>query len=257
MAELQRCYVAMAITAPAEHVFAAAGNTWNQNGSSGSGITGSRPRRFYCGLHGWNNSHDSPQCRVMAEDASYPAALRSATTHEDTGGNPRVGPPVSFRRPPPFVFVPSPSPSNTCSPACLSLNSSARARDPHPYEDTSSSQALPALPSLKCEEHKPRRVRVLAASPSLLPSSVLCSSPLSLRPSVSWSLPLSAMSVFSSSSSVVYPDKARQAKIKRQDKTGPTRTQLTSTPCAPLTSPHASFSSRFAHANSFACLNAS
>jgi hypothetical protein len=115
------------------------------------------------------------------------------------------------------VFVPSPSPSNTCSPACLSLNSSARARDPHPYEYTSSSQASPPLLSLKSEGHKPRRVRVLAAIPSPLLSLVLCSSPLSLRPSVSWSLPLATVSVFSSSSSVVSPDKARQAEIK--DKT--------------------------------------
>ncbi len=191
------------------------------------------------------------------QDASYPAALRSATTHVGTGGNPRVGPTVSFRRPPPFVFVPSPSPSNTCSPVCLSLNSSVRARYPHPYEDTSSSQASPALLSLKSEGHKPRRVRVLAASPSPLLSPVLCSSPLSLRPSVSWSLPLATVSVFSSSSSVVYPDKARQAEIKRQDKTRPARTQLISVPCAPLTPSHASFSSRFAHANAFACLNAS
>jgi hypothetical protein len=132
VAELQRCYAEMAITAPAEHVFAAAGNTWNQNGSSANGTTGSRLRQFYCGLHGWNNSHNSPQCRVMLEDASYPAALGSATTHEGTGGNP---PPVSFRCPPPFVFAPSLSPSNTCSPACLSLNSNARARDSQPDED--------------------------------------------------------------------------------------------------------------------------
>ena len=257
VAELQRCYAAMAITAPAEHVFAAAGTTWNQNGSSANGNTGSRPRQFYCGLHGWNNSHNSPQCRVMLEDASYPAALRSATTHEGTGGNPRVGPPVSFRRPPPFMFVPSPSPLNTCSPACLSLNSSARARDPHPYEDTSSSQASPPLLSLKSEGHKPRRVRVLAASPSPLLSPVLCSSPLSLRPSVPWSLPLATVSVFSSSSSVVSPDKARQAEMKRQDRTRPPRTQPISVLCDPLTPPQESFSSRFAHANAFACLHAS
>ena len=86
VAELQRCYAAMATTAPAEHVFAATQHTWNQNGFSAGGTSVSpRPRKFYCGLHGWNNSHDSPQCNVMAKDPSYPAVLRSATTHEGTG----------------------------------------------------------------------------------------------------------------------------------------------------------------------------
>ena len=111
--------------------------------------------------------------------------------------------------------------------------------------------------SLKSEGHKPRRVRALAASPSPLLSPVLCSSPLSLRPSVPWSLPLATVSVFSSPSSVVSPDKARQAEMKRQDRTRPPRTQPISVLCDPLTPPQASFSSRFAHANAFACLHAS
>jgi hypothetical protein len=48
---------------------------------------------------------------------------------------------------------------------------------------------------------------------------------LSLRSSVSWSLPLATVFVFSSSSPVVLTDKARQAEIKRQDRTRPTQTR--------------------------------
>jgi hypothetical protein len=48
VAEIQRCYALIATPAAPEHVFAAAQNTWNQNGSS----VLSRPRRYYCGLHG-------------------------------------------------------------------------------------------------------------------------------------------------------------------------------------------------------------
>ena len=168
VAELQRCYALMATPAAPEHVFAAAQNTWNQNGSS----VFSRLRRFYCGLHGWNNSHDSPQCRVMmADEETYPASLRVATTHVGTGGNPKVGPPVSFNRPPPFSFMPSHLSSNTSPPVSLSLTSSVRAHASHPYEDTSM-QASPALPSLKSEGLKPRRVRALAASPT--PPPLIC-----------------------------------------------------------------------------------
>jgi hypothetical protein len=72
------------------------------------------------------------------------------TTHVGTGSNPKVGPPVSFSRPPPFSFVPSPSFSNTPPSASLSLPSSARACTSHPYEDTSL-QASPILPSRKSE----------------------------------------------------------------------------------------------------------
>jgi hypothetical protein len=161
----------MATPAAPEHIFAAAQNAWNQNGSSAV----SRSRRYYCGLHGWNNSHHSPQCRVMADDDTYPASLRVATTHVGTGGNPKVGPPVSFNRPPPFSFVPSPLSSNISPPISISPPSSARACTTPPYEDTSL-QPSPALPSIKSEGQKSRRVRVLAANP------------ISLLPSVSWLL---------------------------------------------------------------------
>jgi hypothetical protein len=198
-----------------------------------------RPRWFCCGLHWWNNSHESPQCRVMmADEETYPESLRVATTHVGTGGNPKVGPPVSFNRPPPFSFMPSTLSSSISPLVSLSLTSSVRAHASHPYEDTSM-PASPALPSLKSERLNPRRIHALAASPTPLSSSVLCSSPLSRRPSVSWSLPLATVSVFSSSSSVVRTDKARQAEIKRQDKTRPTGHDLTQTRFSPPLSSHA------------------
>jgi hypothetical protein len=61
-----------------------------------------RPRPCYCFVHGFNTSHDSPDCRVMSNDAQYTDAMRMATTPVGTGGNPNVGPPVRlpYRLPP-------------------------------------------------------------------------------------------------------------------------------------------------------------
>ncbi len=79
-----------------QHVYAA-----QQNGSSES-----RPRSHYCGLHGWNNDHNGTECRGMALDKRFTPAMRAATTHVGTGGNPKVGVPVGFVRP--FLFAASP-----------------------------------------------------------------------------------------------------------------------------------------------------
>jgi hypothetical protein len=68
-----------------QHAYAA------QNGSSAQ-----RPRSHYCGFHGWNNDHNATECRVMARDCRYTDAMRAATTHVGTGGNPKVGVPVWF-----------------------------------------------------------------------------------------------------------------------------------------------------------------
>ena len=65
-----------------------------------------RQRPFYCFVHGFNISHDSPDCRVMSNDAQYTAAMRAATSPVGTGGNPNVGPPVSL----PYRFRPLPTP---------------------------------------------------------------------------------------------------------------------------------------------------
>ena len=78
-----------------------------------------RPRSHYCGCHGWNNDHNSPECRVMANDPTCPAALSIATTHVGTGGNPKIGVPVGYLRPPPWTFPP-PAPALT-SFACVAV----------------------------------------------------------------------------------------------------------------------------------------
>jgi hypothetical protein len=105
-----------------QHVYAA-----QQNGSSES-----RPRSHYCGLYGWNNDHNGTQCCGMARDKRFTPAMRAATTHVGTGGNPKVAVPVGFVRPSPFAASPFwpdaiclTLPSETCltcsSPPCLSL----------------------------------------------------------------------------------------------------------------------------------------
>jgi hypothetical protein len=82
-----------------QHAYAA------QNGSSAQ-----RPRSHYCGLHGWNNDHNGTECRVMARNRRYTDAMRAATTHVGTGGNPKVG----------SAGMVHPSPSSHLFPHCLS-----------------------------------------------------------------------------------------------------------------------------------------
>ena len=84
-----------------QHAYAA------QNGSSAQ-----RPHSHYCGFHGWNNSHNGSECRSMARDPKFTVAMKAATTHVGTGGNPKVGPPVWFTRPPLHIFVPIDSPDH-------------------------------------------------------------------------------------------------------------------------------------------------
>ncbi len=168
------------------------------------------------------------ECCGMARDKRFTPAMRAATTHVGTGGNPKVGVPVGFVRPSPFVVSPF-WPNETCltcSPShCLPLSfspvSSAKAK-PAPYEDRRA-PASPAVPLPQSEGTNAALVRESAADVSVSLSELPAS--LSLRSSVSWSLPPATVFVFSSSSPVVRTDKARQAAIKRQDRTRPTRTR--------------------------------
>jgi hypothetical protein len=59
-----------------------------------SAFFGTQARPFYCYVHGYNNSHNSAQCNVMAQDPQYTADMRAAISPA-TEGNPNVGPPVS------------------------------------------------------------------------------------------------------------------------------------------------------------------
>jgi hypothetical protein len=53
-----------------------------------------RPRPYYCWLHGWNTSHNSPQCKKMMASPEYTAQMKAAASPDGNGGNPNVGPPV-------------------------------------------------------------------------------------------------------------------------------------------------------------------
>jgi hypothetical protein len=68
--------------------------------TSSSLFSESRPRAHYCWLHGWNNSsHPGVQCQVMARSDEYTNEMRLASGPLGTGGNPKIGVPVSFVRP--------------------------------------------------------------------------------------------------------------------------------------------------------------
>ncbi len=82
--------------------------------------TSARPRAHYCWLHGWNNSHEGNVCKVMTNDAQYTSAMRNATSEIGSGGNPKIGVPVTYTRP--SLFCP-PHHSLSCSP-CLSSHHS-------------------------------------------------------------------------------------------------------------------------------------
>jgi hypothetical protein len=85
-----------------------------------------RPRSHYCGLHGLNNDHNGSKCRGMARDKRFTEAMRAATTHVGTGGNPKVGVPVGFVRPSPHhAYFPLASPDGCL--ACLPSLSQAQA----------------------------------------------------------------------------------------------------------------------------------
>ena len=123
-----------------------------------------RPRPFYCGVHGWNVSHNGTECRLVAGDSRYTDAMRAATTHEGTGGNPKVGPPVSYVRPSFSFFLP-PALSNTCG--VCSQDTSAKAPPP-PYEDRRA-RALPASHLRRSEGQNASLVRALACAMPVCP----------------------------------------------------------------------------------------
>ena len=83
----------------------------------------------------------------MGRDPKFTDAMRAATTHVGTGGNPKVGPPVWFTRPPPHIFVPIASPDHclVCPPS-LSQDFSAKLAT-HPYEDDRMREGLASLSS--------------------------------------------------------------------------------------------------------------
>ena len=102
----------------------------------------SRPRQFYCWLHGWNNTHNGAQCNVMGADMAYTQQMKAATTHIGTGGNPKIGVPVSYHRPSSNCFRLSSSFSLSCHPCA-----SHTPFHPPPFSQASGPISAPRLPA--------------------------------------------------------------------------------------------------------------
>jgi len=127
-------------------------------------FSASRPREFYCWLHGWNNTHHGPKCKIMGSNTAYTSEMKHATGPENTGGNPKVGVPVHLHR---FPFFRPLSLSVSCVP-CLPSPLPFPHPNPHtspifspasrakafavPHEDTPASLALNATYMLEKSE---------------------------------------------------------------------------------------------------------
>ena len=124
-------------------------------------FSASRPREFYCWLHGWNNTHHGPTCKIMGSNTAYTHAMKTATGPKNTGGNPKVGVPVHLHRPSYFIplsvslscvsCLPSPTP-NPHTPPTSSLASSRDKALALPHEATRARTALMATPWLEQAE---------------------------------------------------------------------------------------------------------
>jgi hypothetical protein len=98
-----------------------------------------RPRPFYCWLHGYNNTHNGCHCNVMGANREYTSQMKAATSPNGTGGNPKIGVPVSYHRSSSEFFYP---------PFCLLSSSPSPSFLSHSSQDTSlfSAPFLPAAP---------------------------------------------------------------------------------------------------------------
>jgi hypothetical protein len=94
--------------------------------------------------------------------------MKAATTHVGTRGNPKVGVPVGYTRPPPHTFFPFAS-SDHClvCPPSPSWDSSAKLAH-SPYDDHGA-RVSPASPRNISEGHNASLVRELAGAVSVLP----------------------------------------------------------------------------------------
>ena len=112
-----------------------------------------RPHQFYCWLHGWNNTHNGAQCNVMGADRAYTQQMKSATTPNGTGGNPKIGVPVWLHRSSSDCF----RFSSSLSSSCLCLSSSY----------TPCTSPTPSLPPLSSQASGPISAPLLPAAPVL------------------------------------------------------------------------------------------
>ncbi len=58
--------------------------------------TEGRVRPYYCWLHGHNNTHNGISCKVMAANPAYTGAMKTASSHVGSGGNPKVNVPIQL-----------------------------------------------------------------------------------------------------------------------------------------------------------------
>jgi hypothetical protein len=132
-------------------------------------LSSAPPRDFYCWLHGWNNTHHGGTRNIMGTNQAYTPAMRSVRGPDGTGGNPKIGVPVHYSRPPKF-FSPFttcgpclPLPLPTFSPPCppLSPVTSVKINADPPYEDKRG-HVLQTLPLDRFEGERVSRVREMA-----------------------------------------------------------------------------------------------
>jgi hypothetical protein len=179
---------------------------------------------FQTWLRGWNNSHNSPQCKKMMSSSKYTAQMKAAASPDGNGGNPNVATPVIL-------------PFSRCIP-CLTHASLPRPQAPGslpnkgslPYDDNLSAGLATLVAPTFGGLYSLSRSRVESNdfSPPLLSHASL--HPL-LKPTLhaSWSLPVATLVVPpvppcpSLSSTHTPPQQALiRHPILHQDKTKPT-----------------------------------
>ena len=184
--EIQRLHALLATTTSTNTVPLQYGATTGDYGDysalfSRPAVETSRPRPFFCWLHGWNISHNSPDCRVMASNPQYTAVMRTATDPEGNGGNPHVGPPVRL----PFR-LPLPSPHVlTCLPCLRPEEQEDKTVAAHPNDDTVQAGLATCAHAIRGAK-RPSRTRRGRPTVIALPLPAVSALPLS----VTWSQPL-------------------------------------------------------------------
>jgi hypothetical protein len=106
-------------------------------------LSSARPHKFYCWLHGWNNTHHGATCKIMGSNTAYTHAMKTANGPDNTGGNPKVGVPVYLHRSRFSYFCPLPP----CV-SCLSSSPPLPPPNTHtpPTPSPTSNDKAPALP---------------------------------------------------------------------------------------------------------------
>ncbi len=123
-------------------------------------FSSARPRAYYCWLHGWNNSHNGKDCKVMTNDPAYTAGMKNATGPHGTGENPKIGVAVTYHRPK-FCF---PLPQTlSCSPCPAQPNSNPPplpCRAARPVQIDSTPHPMMTHARTSCKRCSCRRLRV-------------------------------------------------------------------------------------------------